>query len=170
LVDLTEAAESIDCDPTRNPPTSAMAKVERPTLRHQIESLMLGRTPMRLHGQGGALPEPGQWEIGNDPQPVGLDEARSIVRELLERDVWDSQCGTLMVGSGTENDEVYTFDYGAREFFDGDLSKALVGYLLFIVRKGDGAFTRYLPGLHRCRTAPRNTPTFARWTANNETP
>src|SRR5882757_6387655 len=88
------------------------------------------------------------WKMSTSPHPVDLSEARRIAFAEIEGG-WQDGWGELMIDSDRtyENDDVYTFDYGAREYLiDGDFRYALAGYRIPVVRKADGAVSRHLPG------------------------
>lgn len=79
---------------------------------------------------------------------IGLDEARRAVLEEVGKS-WQPQDGELMIDDDCiwENDEVYTLDYGAREWIIGkDFNYGRVGYGVAVVSKADGSVSFHLGG------------------------
>jgi|SRR5882757_6572311 len=80
---------------------------------------------------------------------IGLDEAIELALAEVRRHFWKTTWGDLMIDeSGIyENDEVFAFDYGAREaLVDNDRSYELVGYPGVVVRKSDGTASLHPTG------------------------
>jgi hypothetical protein len=80
---------------------------------------------------------------------ITLAEAQDLAFQMVKRTWWKKSWGELMLDHDAtfENDDVYTFDYGPREWvLDRNKKYALYGNPLVVVRKSDGSTSLHPAG------------------------